>query len=648
MPLAFAALCLISPGPLQDARITLKQTARVEAVLDTLSKQAGVRLTAKKEEADDILIVALSNVPLKEAMDRIAWATYGQWEKEEDGFRLARDIAAERRVERACVEKATALVEGAIKRYRQAVLQPETLAPDQRPLVPGPPGSQERIGPTPETRLLANLLEKVPAKELVRLDNGFYASDYAVFSSRPTPVERAFGPDVDRILDRYIAEKRAAGFDWGTRLPLRAMLKGRCGPLGGGASLTLYNAKGESMLGTLPRIVIPFEPTSEREDAVPKTILDTIPADMKVPLSELSQAFSRPKDIDPDQAFHASRAERARNAEFFYRIQHPERFEPMAAFATDLWTAVAAKSGRNLVANLPDTHFVPGWRGEPPLVRELLTWQTDSHFDVRSGWLVLRPMVVRPGDHHQINRTALGRYVRTRFRYRSPESLSASGDFITRAGVKHIHPWIGSYLYWASEGSLTSDGSGGWALERFFGSLPDATRQGWLAGNAIDISTLSMDSRKALVDWMTYATRRQRGGTTIPELFLEPTVRFPQGYVTHGWLRAEGQDQPGFATRIPTEEEGKFAERWDSLESLAWLLGAMTKNAEKVQIHPATLRSVRLFAEVEGDPSLATQTLERYTPEPSRYVPWQRSAPDVVESIKVAKTKSPRPRSFGD
>src|SRR4051812_24561604 len=99
MPLLCAALLSLQiqmPG----VKVTLTQPAAPAVkVLAALSKASGETLQCSTQTAPDILVLQLKDVPLAEAMKRIADADDASWEREGSVWRLVR-TDADRRAER--------------------------------------------------------------------------------------------------------------------------------------------------------------------------------------------------------------------------------------------------------------------------------------------------------------------------------------------------------------------------------------------------------------------------------------------------------------------------------------------------------------------------------------------------------------------
>lgn len=627
MPVAFA-LCLLLTPQTPTSPVTVKYTGRVDGLLAQISQQTGTPLTAGRKEGSEILIVAVKDVTLEETMKQIAWATYGAWEKDKDGFKLVRDTAAERRAEREYVARTADYVQAFISRFRDLV---QALPPTEKSLRMD---SSMQLGiagtrtmPARDARLLLGVASALSLPDVV---NRTSMRDTAVFSNLATPAQHRLGPQADQALRAFIASRPD---NEELDPPVRILAKATATSYGGWLNVQLYNAKGNLYRGA-PYLLLPFS-TEKPTPPMPKELIDAIPANAVVPLSPLSKAFGNLDEKESDGSVPSER-EFAAMPEFIERLRNPDKYEPLGTFATDAWRAVGTHTGRNLVVNMDDRLLVPMWRGAPPLLRNFLNWPAMEQVELPSQWLRIRPTLLNSPWGHRVDRAVLGRYVRTPYPYRSLGQLEAGAEFVTKCGMPFIAPELGWYLVWASQGNLTTDGSGGWLLERFYGQLPEAARRAWISGQGVEVATLPVEAKRELSYWSVLVDVDLGGGRVAFEpssILSERTVRFPLGMATRGILRSELKQEMGFATRIP-KETGGFGERWDSTDSLAGLLNAMTKGADKVQVHPAMHQSLRILADL-GEEGRPERTLTYYVSEPSKYVPWSRMPADVLREIRT-------------
>jgi hypothetical protein len=278
-------------------------------------------------------------------------------------------------------------------------------------------------------------------------------------------------------------------------------------------------------------------------------------------------------------------------------------------------------------------------------MRDVLFQFSQADMKLEPGWLVARPVLANPPWGHRVDRAALGRYVRAAGAWREPAEFEAAATFITTCGTPKL-PWgLADYLYWAKELEVPTRMNAEWALERFYGSLPEGVRRTWLQGGPVDVSRLSLESRRALQKWVfmpNWEILQPR--QPVDSYSQEPTVRFPLGAPTAGVLRAETKEEAGFASRFPFD--GGMGERWDSLNSLAWLLNALLDGGKDVEIQPSTQRSLRLIASLPGGEE-TYRTLKWYDRAPGKYVHWQKAPAETVKQIEAERAKQRAGKSNG-
>ncbi len=91
--LLFATFARAQTDP--DRRITFTHTgAPLSVLLPALSKETGVKLEASGQMGSQIVAVRLKEATLTDTMAKIVWATGGEWEKIDGGFRLILPAAA--------------------------------------------------------------------------------------------------------------------------------------------------------------------------------------------------------------------------------------------------------------------------------------------------------------------------------------------------------------------------------------------------------------------------------------------------------------------------------------------------------------------------------------------------------------------------
>ncbi len=216
--------------------ITFRQPAiTVKQLLETLSQQTGVRLTAAPPIRDEFVLVAVEGMPLKELMEHLAYVTDGEWVEQEDGsHRLTRTprVAQRRRAEDDAQilqrwrevffsERFKALAEPlTAEQLRDQFSQvKETL---RKALDKHDPNQTELDSETRKAldkafsamdidyRLVVRLLQRMDLKRLLAIPVG----EKRVFSNVPGRYLTPFGFSVQPLLEQYLRERELLRTVW--------------------------------------------------------------------------------------------------------------------------------------------------------------------------------------------------------------------------------------------------------------------------------------------------------------------------------------------------------------------------------------------------------------------------------------------------
>jgi hypothetical protein len=209
--------------------ITYDQPAQtVKQLLADLSKQTGVRLFAPNPIDDEIVLVSVKQMPLKELMDHLAYVTDGEWFQQKDGsYHLVRSpkLARERReqdneqilkgLQRALEQKevrrlAEPLTEQQVRASRDKIkaLMREIEASDlQVPFWKTPEGEalvKEFYSLRRDERLAVRLVQKIGLRRLLEIPVG----ERRVFSNVRGRFLLPFGFSVEALVQQYVGEHR--------------------------------------------------------------------------------------------------------------------------------------------------------------------------------------------------------------------------------------------------------------------------------------------------------------------------------------------------------------------------------------------------------------------------------------------------------
>ncbi|MEN3000283.1 MAG: hypothetical protein ABDI19_00380, partial [Armatimonadota bacterium] len=233
------ALCLLLTGRAQDdplsQRVTYDQPAQtVKQLLESLSRQTGVRLFAPSPIDAEIVLVSVREMPLKELMDHLATVTDGEWFRQPNGsYHLVRTpkITRERRqqddaqilqgLQRALKRKEIRqllepLTEQRARQHRDKIkeLMREVGAQDiNQPLwrTPYARSIYEQLELLlAGKRLVARLIQRMDLRQLLEIPVG----ERRVFSNVRGRFLLPLGFDVQSLLRQYVQEDQLVHQVW--------------------------------------------------------------------------------------------------------------------------------------------------------------------------------------------------------------------------------------------------------------------------------------------------------------------------------------------------------------------------------------------------------------------------------------------------
>ncbi|MCL6624548.1 MAG: hypothetical protein K6T17_08040, partial [Fimbriimonadales bacterium] len=195
----------------------------VREVLQAIKKEVNVPLSIEEPYAEDLLAVRFTDVPAYEVLQKLASHLHMEWQKDDGGYRLIKTSEERKKEEEerfrqwfAPYENIQARLRKEIKDIKSEVLTEEKIREELKALE-----EKIRSGETlpreerEKARQFQNLLD--PAYKLAReVILSLEPKDWAqleewgvlVFSSRPTPVQRALPKIEDSILNEVIQSAR--------------------------------------------------------------------------------------------------------------------------------------------------------------------------------------------------------------------------------------------------------------------------------------------------------------------------------------------------------------------------------------------------------------------------------------------------------
>lgn len=562
--------------------ITFRQPAiTVKQLLETLSRQTGVRLTAAPPIRDEFVLVAVEGMPLKELMEHLAYVTDGEWVEQEDGsHRLTRTprVAQRRRAEddaqilqrwrelffserfRALAEPLTAeQLRTQFSQMRQAIRNAlDKHDPTQRGLDSETHSTVERAfnAMNPEYRLIARLLQRIDSKRLLEIPVG----EKRVFSNVSGRYLTPFGFSVQPLLEQYLREREllrtlwrsAEGFDEGLWNEFESRYRSHF--FSHSDAREAMEAEGiyscvylEVERYGVASLWITLLLTDESQQAIRlaaflneeilvlQEALDEpkLPAIDKIEWSEQTRQFG-----DAVRAFF-----RMAEAEALPALLDPARTEPLTLVPSDVLLTYAQHKKKNLVALVNESlaNLIEDYiEGQTPLnlyVRTLMTTYEERETEKAVS---LRPKWSSYGWLPRVDRIALSRLMHQILK----DKHLRLQHFLEFAAITHQRRQSVAYTYVQlldREFSFMSPRATAFLL-----SLTPAQRQALLTGESIALNQLSRPSREQLFRELYYVykyisvTQEQGTNARVPEA---------AGILRYGWLH------PLFPNGIPEDAQ---------------------------------------------------------------------------------------------
>ncbi len=562
--------------------ITFRQPAiTVKQLLETLSRQTGVRLTAAPPIRDEFVLVAVEGMPLKELMEHLAYVTDGEWVEQEDGsHRLTRTprVAQRRRAEddaqilqrwrelffserfRALAEPLTAeQLRTQFSQIRQVIRNAlDKHDPTQTELDSDTHRTVERAfnAMNPEYRLIARLLQQIDLKRFLEIPVG----EKRVFSNVSGRYLTPFGFSVQPLLEQYLREREllrtlwrsAEGFDEGLWNEFESRYRSHF--FSHSDAREAMEAEGiyscvylEVERYGVASLWITLLLTDESQQAIRlaaflneeilvlQEALDEpkLPAIGKIEWSEQTRQFG-----DAVRAFF-----RMAEAEALPALLDPARTEPLTLVPSDVLLTYAQHKKKNLVALVSESlaNLIEDYiEGQTPLnlyVRTLMTTYEERETEKAVS---LRPKWSSYGWLPRVDRIALSRLMHQILK----DKHLRLQHFLEFAAITHQRRQSVAYTYVQlldREFSFMSPRATAFLL-----SLTPAQRQALLTGESIALNQLSRPSREQLFRELYYVykyisvTQKQGTNARVPEA---------AGILRYGWLH------PLFPNGIPEDAQ---------------------------------------------------------------------------------------------
>jgi hypothetical protein len=410
-------------------------------------------LTAAPPLSEQVLLVHVDKATIKEVMERVATALYGEWTQTRNGYLLHRTPALQRRLEEEDLVQRAKLIEENLKKdyERYTVLETpqarvEALSTSikrieeemRRGSVGGDP-----IYDTPARQLLVKLMHALGPRELARSK----VWDQAVYSSSPNAAQLPLPENWGALLEEFSQTEESLRLVYDAEGP-KSFLRDPAYVFGSAhdpepveqvivqtlgaqetlnASIFLYT-RGGRLKSTVwlrymhgwgwieggPVDVRRLEESLKHAGSPHKIPVAAVMADFtrmfQGQLAGVSVAQLSPFELVP--------AEQPLNEEARQALLHPERIDPLEVALGEPLRAYAAKQGKNLIAALPDRAFrsaqrcIKDGQFDVGQLIGMLPADVNASIEEASQWIVIRPLNPVEVERWRLPRESLGRMAR--------------------------------------------------------------------------------------------------------------------------------------------------------------------------------------------------------------------------------------------
>lgn len=465
-PAAILALVLGTNGSVQgEQKVTYSCAAiPVSSALDALSKSAGVVLHSEDPISRELIVLRFKDVPLKAAMDRIAYAATGEWVKTNDGFNLTRPTPLVHQIEHderlarlglirkalgARIKSLTPFDLGKVQAYFDAMRFARDRNDEEG--IRNFSMNQKVMVVSPSERFATRVLSVFDPETLADLQSG----QRTVFSTAPTHMQRPLGSGVFQACDQYALEQNA----W-NKISAQSRPRSRVVPANDGSELVFsvdsQSRPDQGIKGTPAKVLaimtadwdsgeieVQFKicDTQGRIFAYPNTTIalsdsgspqdgdEDQPSEPSprpaqaatVRLSPIAQELAKyyqgseeeGQDFSPSMAFSGpvAGANRKFSSELRAFVLDPERHEPLSLFPAEPLLSAADAAGADVALCVDDPMFrvtaIAGSSADT-MLSELSGRIEGARYE--KGWFVGRPL--HPLHPVIENRHGLGEFLR--------------------------------------------------------------------------------------------------------------------------------------------------------------------------------------------------------------------------------------------
>jgi hypothetical protein len=586
------------PPAFPQSRITVSLPAMPAGrLVPLIATRTGLKLECDRDLAPDVLLLAVSDRPISEALQKLAYADHAVWTPVGQAWRLSRPAALASRLGREDLEAREAglrthlapIFESlsfsltrarAVDAVRKRILlrrrnESDSDEPfDEKKWFAQELNRRKVDSLNPPFRLIARCIKEIGLTRIVSLETG----ERVVYSTNPNRVQKALGRPTKAAVAAFFAEeevwrqaKREHGIakkegdeedqdDWAMRFgdhcflrregahrpdwlpkpgsPDRVVIAVTGGWYGGySIDLKILDAQGGGIVG--------FESDELIRTSEGGSSPETGKQDRSAPvsLSKLTRQLTREYGATRERVLLPNPP--AIDRGFAESLANPMEHEPLDLWPADGYRSAAKSKGLSLAAYLSDQSFdgIPNLNRESPLtVNQFLAEQGETaEAALSDGWLTVRSKRPIEDRKNRIDRKALTVFLKSIL---ATGKISLDAEATMAASIREgAYQSIVSVPEWVLARGKHSGSGGNIELFRLYGCLTDAQRKRLHEGGQVSYGELNGKQRPFAIRAVYGPHSNMYGGGTRPPQGVadpgyEPTELSPDGLDPTSGIRA--------------------------------------------------------------------------------------------------------------
>jgi len=579
--IAVAAVA-VPPGPVPETKVNYRTSGKTaKAILAEMSAASGVPLTTTNATEDEILALRLKDVPLSEAMKKIAWAANADWKPHEGGFQLVREAATAKAEAKREFDALTRTVRDSIAEQAKPLFQTPTFGePEAEKLATDLAQFFKSMNPdsiqsaaeifakykpaVPLGRMLARILTTLDPADLASTPLGLRV----VYALDPHPTQRPLSSTATLAVEQYFDEQAA----WA----VAAKRHGIANPTKNGTTFAFDDITGHLEpidRTTVGRVFVSVLRSNMESKGVlvDLKILDkqghevasantTLGFDFQNVLHDVirppagGKAFDTPAEARQALDFIKSRGHPRPGYEAVQaKFAQPEKYEPLSLGAGAMFLASADALDLPMVVDLHDSSLEMYSKDREKFVPEQFlkgALYSDFEQEASSNWIAFRPSQATFEREHRASRTAVRDFLRKSAGF-TPSSLEAQAEATLQLPRSCENLLAGAIRRALTNGDAFDD-----RIFRFYGHMSPELRQQCARGSVrlVDLPDHCLEDLRYLVfggepSFLAYS---HDGQAVRP---VEATESLPNALPPQGILHANISN----AAIVQMENEGEIA-----------------------------------------------------------------------------------------